>query len=195
MKFITEYDLKYQYQQQPFETYTLTPDQRLTPEARQFLADRRVTLDTNKPQVQPAAPKALAQAEPSKKQPHQDADQKLTVLINFTQLDLYETALVCKPLDMALSQKLFALADSLADKAQQVAAHQVKPANLIAPNTFKLTYLYALSKYGPVMLKLARLGNELLLLSDRLAPEPNELIQVLLAELAKLIEQLKHKEE
>ncbi|MCI1985765.1 MAG: hypothetical protein LKJ69_11240 [Lactobacillus sp.] len=190
MKFITEYDLKYQYQQQPFDTFQVTATQRLTPEARQFLADRRVTITTAQPPVTTATPKQPATAK-SVPVP----DHKLAILVNYVQLDLYETALACKPLDMALSQQLLDLAESLEAQAQKVAAHQVPPANLVAPNTFKLTYLYALSEYGPIMIKLAHLGNALLLLGDRLAPEPNELIQVILQQLAQLITELKHKEE
>ncbi len=44
MLFITEEDLKGQYRQRPFETFQLQLETRLTPEARQFLIDRQVTI-------------------------------------------------------------------------------------------------------------------------------------------------------
>ncbi len=39
MKFITEFELRALYKQQPFKTYALADDARLTPSARQFLLD------------------------------------------------------------------------------------------------------------------------------------------------------------
>ena len=44
MKFITEYDLRARFQQQPFTEYQLSEDIRLTPGARQFLSDQRITI-------------------------------------------------------------------------------------------------------------------------------------------------------
>ncbi len=44
MKFITEMELRDLYKTEPFATYVLEPDVKITPGARQFLVDRRVTL-------------------------------------------------------------------------------------------------------------------------------------------------------
>lgn len=44
MKFITEMELRDIYKMAPFATFFLEPDTKITPGARQFLADRRVTL-------------------------------------------------------------------------------------------------------------------------------------------------------
>lgn len=44
MKFITEMELRNLYKTKPFTKYVLEPDSKLTPEARQFLVDRKVTL-------------------------------------------------------------------------------------------------------------------------------------------------------
>ena len=44
MKFITEYDLRVRFNEQPFTDYCLKKDARLTPGARQFLSDRRIKL-------------------------------------------------------------------------------------------------------------------------------------------------------
>lgn len=44
MKFITEYDLRARFNEQPFTDYIIEKNTRLTPGARQFLADRRITL-------------------------------------------------------------------------------------------------------------------------------------------------------
>lgn len=44
MKFITEMELRDLYKKESFATYVLEPDIKITPGARQFLVDRRVTL-------------------------------------------------------------------------------------------------------------------------------------------------------
>lgn len=51
MRFITEQDIRTTFLQTPFEVYPLSPDTRLTPEARQFLVDRKIKItngDTTK---------------------------------------------------------------------------------------------------------------------------------------------------
>lgn len=44
MRFITEQDIRTTFIQTPFEVYPLPTDTRLTPEARQFLVDRKITI-------------------------------------------------------------------------------------------------------------------------------------------------------
>lgn len=44
MKFLTEDDLRTEYRNLPFETFTVKKDQRLTPGARTFLLDRKVKI-------------------------------------------------------------------------------------------------------------------------------------------------------
>ncbi len=44
MKFITEYDLRAQFNKQPFTNYRLAENIRLTPSARQFLIDQRIRI-------------------------------------------------------------------------------------------------------------------------------------------------------
>lgn len=44
MKFITEYDLRAKFNEQPFTDYQMEKDTRLTPGARQFLSDRGINL-------------------------------------------------------------------------------------------------------------------------------------------------------
>lgn len=51
MKFITEDDLRDIYKKQPFTTYELEPGTRITPGARQFLADRGINMFDDDPFV------------------------------------------------------------------------------------------------------------------------------------------------
>ena len=62
MKFITEMELRDLYKTEPFATYVLEPDTKITPGARQFLADRRVALV----QAQGSDGKTLKIDEPSR---------------------------------------------------------------------------------------------------------------------------------
>ncbi|KGK85067.1 ethanolamine utilization cobalamin adenosyltransferase [Desulfosporosinus sp. HMP52] len=56
MKFITEMELRDLYRREPFTTYSLEPDTKITPGARQFLVDRRVTLVQNQANVDKQQP-------------------------------------------------------------------------------------------------------------------------------------------
>ncbi|QHI71557.1 ethanolamine utilization protein [Aminipila terrae] len=49
MKFITEEDLRDLYRREPFTTYEMEPGTRLTPGARQFLADRGINMFDDQP--------------------------------------------------------------------------------------------------------------------------------------------------
>lgn len=51
MKFITEEDLRDIYRREPFTTYEMEPGTRLTPGARQYLADRRINMFDDEPFV------------------------------------------------------------------------------------------------------------------------------------------------
>lgn len=49
MKFITEEDLRDLYRKEPFTEYVIEPGTRITPGARQFLADRQIFLPDEEP--------------------------------------------------------------------------------------------------------------------------------------------------
>lgn len=74
MKFITEMELRDLYKKESFATYVLQPDTKITPGARQFLVDRRVTL-------------VQAQSSDSKK-PNGDAEDRIKVRGNWCALRL-----------------------------------------------------------------------------------------------------------
>lgn len=52
MKYITEYDLRTRFQQQPFVEYQLKEGTRLTPGAKQFLSDQRIPVREESKNVQ-----------------------------------------------------------------------------------------------------------------------------------------------
>lgn len=59
MKFLTEEDLRKLYFQEPFVSYVPEPGTKLTPGARQFLADRSINLHANEPKIIPVIRKSL----------------------------------------------------------------------------------------------------------------------------------------
>ena len=58
MRYVTESELRDEYAACPFDTYRLAPDTRLTPGARQFLVDFRITFDAGMapPRAETGAP-------------------------------------------------------------------------------------------------------------------------------------------
>lgn len=63
MRYVTESELRDEYAACPFETYRLAPDTRLTPGARQFLVDFRITFDAGAAAKSVAARGASAPAD------------------------------------------------------------------------------------------------------------------------------------
>lgn len=80
MKFITEYDLRAQFNEQPFTDYQIGENTRLTPGARQFLSDRRINLfeDGTKMKFGVPAGNPTAQETEQKQMPTADLPRKVT---------------------------------------------------------------------------------------------------------------------
>lgn len=66
MKFITEYDLRAQFNEQPFTDYQMEEDTRLTPGARQFLSDRRIHLLEDGTKMRSGVPDGSSKAQETK---------------------------------------------------------------------------------------------------------------------------------
>lgn len=56
MRFITEYDLRARFNEQPFTDYQMETDTRLTPGARQFLSDRRINISEDNVKTRSGVP-------------------------------------------------------------------------------------------------------------------------------------------
>lgn len=61
MRFVTEMELKTSYRRATFSSFHLGPDQRLTPEARQFLIDRQIAIGGGPEKVSCEAIRAVDQ--------------------------------------------------------------------------------------------------------------------------------------
>ena len=105
MRFITEYDLRAQYNAQPFTTYKPKQDERLTPGARQFLLDRGI--DLYSVATAPKAACKLAAPEAS------TAQKLLRLKLDGLRLRFLLTTREILASDLLLAQQLTALARQL----------------------------------------------------------------------------------
>ena len=67
MKFITEDDLRDLYRKEPFTTYEIEPGARLTPGARQYLADRGINMFDDGPYTRTSTVNAKQTSSPNEK--------------------------------------------------------------------------------------------------------------------------------
>lgn len=111
MKFLTEYDLRKKYQENPFDDFTITKEIRLTPEARQYLIDRKVKIRDEKIQKE-VFKKNERKRLLSEKNENPDVD--------WFQLrcEVLKTAALLEKVDLLLAQELCALEKCLAQMSQ-----------------------------------------------------------------------------
>ncbi|AQP53762.1 hypothetical protein CBF34_08435 [Vagococcus penaei] len=164
MHFVTETELRYRYRQQVFTEYRLSSNDRLTPEARQFLADRQILLIKPGTEVLEDSSSMDTQAI--------SADYTELLLKN-CQLDLLAAARLAYDCDYQLCETLFELADSIVDKQNNV---EVNP---FTESTYQLRMLYILSNKGPLLLALERIVTSLAYLTTQIDEEyRNHLINI-----------------
>lgn len=110
MKFLTEYDLRQKYQENPFDDFTITKEIRLTPEARQYLIDRKVKIRDEK--IQKEVFNKDRKRVLSEKNENPDVD--------WFQLrcEVLKTASLLEKVDLLLAQELCALEKCLAQISQ-----------------------------------------------------------------------------
>lgn len=115
MKFITEDDLRDLYKKEPFTAYAIEPGTRITPGARQFLADRQIYL----PDEDPAriSPNHVKPEKKSVKQVDSKVlcDRRLCSRINSVEALFLAIAEELLSKDVLLAQKIIGLKKSFSD--------------------------------------------------------------------------------
>lgn len=113
MKFITEIELRDLYKTNPFATYQLQPNARLTPGAKQFLTDKRVRIE------EAAATQASSKDQPSRSlvAPIGSGNSLLTLM------QLNDTA-VLKQLEGSLLELEQAVRETYWDEQQKTCTRQ-----------------------------------------------------------------------
>lgn len=119
MKFITEDDLRDLYRKEPFTEYEVGPGTRITPGARQFLADRQIVLyDAENPRKKKAAMQKNSETEQSAAAPAIKAeycDKKLCGRIKSLEAMFLTVAEELLSRDILLAQKIISLKKSFTD--------------------------------------------------------------------------------
>jgi ethanolamine utilization cobalamin adenosyltransferase len=112
MKFLTEYDLRQKYQEKAFDEFLVRKEIRLTPEARQFLIDRKVKIIDERFQKNVL--------KPNNKDPIiSEQEGSLTALDCFRlRCEILGSASKLEKFDLLLAQELYALEKSVACFAQ-----------------------------------------------------------------------------
>lgn len=198
MRFITEYDLRAQYNAQPFTTYKPKQDERLTPGARQFLLDRGIDLysaaTAPKAACKPAAPEASS------------AQKLLRLKLDGLRLRFLLTTREILASDLLLAQQLTALARQLSllvlfvDGKCEVADLYCDPCEGINDDNFaqplgdcvEVTEFCMQLENGRQLLLLSALRNDLRIFVCELAAlgEASEQIGLLSAKVNQLINRL-----
>lgn len=118
MKFITEDDLRDLYRKEPFTEYEVEPETRITPGARQFLADRQIILfDAENPRKKQTIKKVSEQESNSTALPIQMelCDRRLCSRIKSLEAMFLTVAEELLSRDILLAQKIISLKKNFAD--------------------------------------------------------------------------------
>ncbi|MBO0477160.1 hypothetical protein DOK76_08755 [Vagococcus sp. DIV0080] len=165
MHFITENELRVKYRKQAFSDFYLQKEERLTPEAKQFLSDKKIRLtsvtDTS------------------------DSAQPIGNQFDLLRLACLECGRLANELDYGISHSLFLLAEAIKTgiKTEQRTS--------IIPYTSQLEVHHVLSTKGKLLIKLEQViftisdlemekqnqGNELAYLKKQLIEMVNQLIR------------------
>jgi hypothetical protein len=159
MKFITEDDLRILFKKEPFASYELTNGTRLTPGARQFLADKKIPISGG-----PEMVKRKEERPPEKK----EISQKLSLLKRKTlQAQFLQAGLELLNRDVLLAEQIFDLERKLSElgKEDREAEIPMEPCtgfhkeNFNQPyeDCFEITGFHAQSEKGKEILLLHRL--------------------------------------
>ncbi|MGY3723855.1 hypothetical protein SAMN05421767_10250 [Granulicatella balaenopterae] len=175
MIFITERDLKDKYRKNPFVKFQLQSNNRLTPEARQFLLDRKIEICDYQEEENYPEPESC-QDETSLEEPcfmKEEYDNKTIYHVNLLVADLYEVAVLLKDQSFFYSQTLFRIGEATKelviydpDCPKRVDNEEtIRKYYLEAMDYEKITPIHVLGENGVILVKLERIRQEFLLLS------------------------------
>ncbi|OTO77247.1 hypothetical protein A5865_001122 [Enterococcus sp. 12E11_DIV0728] len=150
MRFITEQDIRTTFIQTPFEVYPQPADTRLTPEARQFLVDRKVMITNGNAKTLPKTAVVENQEKP---------DLELTSSLFLLAVSLMVEA------DPALAEKL----SQLYQRMQEAYSLKAEPERVEALEDVKITMFHVLLPRGKELAVLNLLQTQL---NQLLASEP-----------------------
>jgi ethanolamine utilization cobalamin adenosyltransferase len=170
MKFITEDDLRILFRREPFTSYDIPEGSRLTPGARQFLMDKKVSISDDQMAVKPKNDKlAEIKEETSKKEvAKKEICKEIFQLKKKTlQAQFLETGLELLNRDVLLAEQIFDLERKLSDLGKEGREEKIsfKPCtgfheenmHEYFEDCFEITGFHAQSEKGKEILLLHRL--------------------------------------
>ncbi|MDU5335344.1 hypothetical protein [Enterococcus sp.] len=152
MRFITEQDIRTTFIQTPFEVYPLPADTRLTPEARQFLVDRKITIINGDTKKLPKTVVVKNQEKP---------DLELTSSLFLLAVSLMVEA------DPVLAEKL----SQLYQRMQEASSLKAEPEVVEELEDLEITMFHVLLPHGKELAVLNLLQTQL---NQMLASEPKD---------------------
>jgi hypothetical protein len=181
MHFITESDLKFQYSKTPFQKYQLAKNDRLTPEARQFLSDRLVKVTADSDSLQPKFGGAkLEKAVPTPEREATPFVVTQTWLFKVLAIDLMDAGIEGMKINPSVSQDLLFLKEyvlALAEKRELPDLRSIGDCKAHAAADTELDMIHILSEQGPLLLKLTRVNADIEAVRG-VEPENTEILKV-----------------
>lgn len=195
MRFITEDDLRRQYQKQPFECYVPMKGTRLTPGARQFLNDRRISIEAGTKKTPTAAQQP---AENLSAEPCDGALWKLR--LKTLQAEFLQCGTELLESDLLTAEEIFKLERCLSEIPQEThdsnawknlcpSCEHIGPENCgqCMEDCFEVNGFHAQSPAGKSIVKLHLLRCRLREFAQQLPEEKREMAYMVMNRLSQLI--------
>lgn len=183
MHFVTEIELRSAYRKNPFSAYTLSENDRLTPEARQFLVDRNISFNDFKGRYQ-----QNKTTKPTNDSQLND-DQKAE--IEWLRLELFQAISLANTLNLTVSEKLIDILNQLMVLEElSMVENLTETDSLIVNETYTLSLAQALSDKGPLLIQLNKIIFLLTKLEKTLSKVHSQAIGQIKIEIQASIEQL-----
>lgn len=145
MHFITENELRTIYRKAPFHEFSLKSGERLTPEGKQFLTDKKVNLI-----LEETGEKTLRSVE---------LVPEFLFYKNWLSCELYEAAILAMEHSVAMSQELLMLGEAINETLGKAADEQKQDCGepVFESPAFELEAVHLFSRHGKLFIKLKKI--------------------------------------
>jgi hypothetical protein len=146
MHFITESELRTTYRKAPFHELTLQPEERLTPEGKQFLIDKKITL------IEAQAPENIEAVAEVAELP------EFSFYKGWLSCELYEAAILAMNYSVTMSQELLKLEQEVKETLGKD-DDRMDPSTetVFEPEVFELEAVHLFSRHGNLLIKLKKI--------------------------------------
>ena len=174
MHFITENELRLDYRKAPFQQFILKPKERLTPEGKQFLLDKKIELIT-------------------RKEMGEDGNQLNVELSKFTCYkewlfcELFEASILAMDYSITMSQKILEWEKEVREGLSEDFSESLNEVE--QPEEIELEMLQLFSRQGKLLIKLKKIES-LIHLMQISCPKSNKPLTILIGNINGLRKQL-----